>query len=109
MYRYYLVCLSSSVDTTPPVVQFCPTDITQKIETGIPSLPIYWSPPKATDLSGNATLISQTHQPGNEFKAGLYDILYSFADGSGNEAICMFLIIVEEGTTLCRIYILGKL
>ncbi|XP_072021134.1 hyalin-like [Amphiura filiformis] len=84
------------VDTTPPVVKSCPSDIVAKVELGTPSIAIQWSTPTATDLSGNVTLVSQSHQPGYRFSAGSRNVIYKFADNSANEISCAFVVTVQE-------------
>ena len=87
-----------SVDTTPPIIQSCPSDIDKDIELSSSDTPVFWNPPIASDLSGNVSLVSQSHSPGQRFSAGRTSVLYRFADGRGNEATCTFTIVIKEGT-----------
>ena len=93
---YYFI----SVDTTPPTIQSCPSDIDKDVQLGLQDTPVYWSPPIVTDLSGNASLVSQSHLSGQRFSAGRTSVLYIYADGSGNEATCTFTIVIKEGTVI---------
>ncbi|XP_072046397.1 hyalin-like [Amphiura filiformis] len=86
-------------DTIPPEVVSCPSDFGRQIELGTHSIPVYWSPPSAIDLSGNISLVSQSHFPGDMFTAGRWTVVYRFTDGSGNEASCAFRILIEEVDT----------
>ena len=71
------------------------------VELGIPSLPVFWTPPTASDLSGNVFLVSQTHRPGDEFAVNIEHIVkYTFKDGSGNENRCTFSVLMKEGRTM---------
>ncbi|XP_072046393.1 hyalin-like [Amphiura filiformis] len=94
------VILIEEVDTIPPEVVSCPSDFVRQIELGTHSIPVYWSPPSAIDLSGNISLVSQSHFPGDRFTAGRWTVVYRFADGSGNEVSCSFMILIEEVDTI---------
>ena len=48
-------------------------------------------------MSGNVSLASQTHQPGDIFTAGSTKVVYLFVDVSGNEAVCSFSVNLQEG------------
>ncbi|XP_072045668.1 hyalin-like isoform X2 [Amphiura filiformis] len=89
-----------TVDTIPPEVVSCPSDIFKQIELGTHSIPVYWSPPSAIDLSGNVSLVSQSRFPGDKFTAGRWTVVYRFADGSENEASCSFGVLLEEVDTI---------
>ena len=58
---------------------------------------IIWNEPHATDISGETTLIRRSHQPGQLFREGSTTVNYTFSDPSGNEAVCVFDIIVYAG------------
>ena len=58
-----------------------------------------WTEPTATDDSGFVTVISQTNRPGDVFSAGTTTVRYVFADGSGNQAECVFNV---EVTSKCN-------
>ncbi len=96
--NYYL-SLCPSVDTTPPVIHSCPSDVSLSIAAGRPSSPVYWIPPSATDVSGNVSLVSQSHHPGDSFLVGDTEVIYLFIDGNYNEARCTFHINLREGIT----------
>ncbi len=86
------------VDTTAPTIHSCPSDITLNIETGRSGMSVYWIPPSATDVSGNVSLVSQSHHPGDVFPARNTEVVYVFTDGSNNEARCSFDVTIREGT-----------
>ncbi|XP_072017164.1 hyalin-like [Amphiura filiformis] len=85
------------VDTTPPTLH-CP-DIVRDIELGTSSIPVYWIPPKATDLSGIVSLVERSHSPGQEFGPGQTNVSYTFEDRSGNRASCIFSVTIDEVDT----------
>ncbi|XP_072046550.1 hyalin-like [Amphiura filiformis] len=72
------------VDSIPPNIHDCPSDIVKEIEVGTSSASVFWIPPTATDVSGNITLVSQSHHPGDTFAATDTSVAYIFSDGSGN-------------------------
>ncbi len=80
----------------PPTIDSCPSDIHTEIEPSRPRKPVYWIPPSATDVSGNVSVVSQTHQPGDLFSSGRTEVVYLFVDGSDNEARCSFHVDVRE-------------
>ncbi|XP_072046396.1 hyalin-like [Amphiura filiformis] len=91
-------------DTVPPAILSCPSDIDENTELGTHSIRIYWSTPIATDMSGNVSIVSQTHSPGDRFSDGIHIVNYRFTDGNGNEASCSFQVFIQEGEGfLCNI------
>ncbi|XP_030829083.1 mucin-17 isoform X7 [Strongylocentrotus purpuratus] len=92
----------NTIDTTPPTVQNCPQDVAVTVELGTASTPVVWGTPSATDISGTATIQSQTRQPGDEFGASTTTtVTYIFVDASNNLADpCTFTVTVNtEDTT----------
>ncbi|XP_041463929.1 hyalin-like [Lytechinus variegatus] len=81
-------------DINPPDVS-CPGDVSKTVELGIPQVPINFTEPSATDMSGNVTLVSRNHNPGDEFPVGSTRVEYVFSDGSGNQASCNFNVVVN--------------
>ena len=84
---------------TPPRFTFCPNDIIVDVPAGTGFERVTWTMPTATDESGMATLV--TAEPFGETTTstfvnvgtqGFRDIIYTFTDPSGNEAICQFQI-----------------
>ncbi|XP_072046221.1 hyalin-like [Amphiura filiformis] len=84
------------VDTTPPTIHSCPSDISLDIQPGRSRTPVYWMAPSATDVSGNVSLVSQSHHPGDAFTTGNTEVVYVFKDGSNNEARCAFQVNLRE-------------
>ncbi|XP_072042252.1 hyalin-like [Amphiura filiformis] len=82
----------ASVDTTPPTVLGCPSDITTEIEKGTWGKSVTWIEPTATDISGKVTLLSRTHVPGSLFYPGQSLVTYIYTDPSHNLAACSFNI-----------------
>lgn len=85
------------MDTEPPVITGCPDDQTIFIELGTLVGQAFWVPPTATDISEVASLVAQSHSPGDEFPIESTTVTYLFGDESGNTALCVFVITVETG------------
>ena len=91
-----------SVDTTPPIIDFCPDTITDTIELGLLLMDkaVTWIEPRASDISGNVSLVSQSHLSGDHFMVGRTEVKYVFRDGfgnHGNEALCTFYVTLNTG------------
>ncbi|KAJ8038336.1 Hyalin [Holothuria leucospilota] len=89
--------LVETQDTSPPVISSCPSDQTQLIQLGAASPVISWVEPTATDLSGNSTIMHQSHQIGTTFPKGTTNVTYVLSDPSGNIATCSFNVGVTIG------------
>ena len=89
--------LTILVDTIPPTIQNCPSDILRSVEFGASGTSVSWTEPTAVDASGVATLSSRSHSPGTTFPVGSTTVLYRFVDGSGNQAECSFTVTVSTG------------
>ncbi|XP_072014280.1 adhesion G-protein coupled receptor G6-like [Amphiura filiformis] len=81
-----------------PLNVICPNDIstTTACNTG-GTTEVTWDACRATDNSGTATLVSQTHQPGQSFfVVGRTEVTYTFRDPSNNRASGSFFVTVTE-------------
>ncbi|XP_072051694.1 uncharacterized protein [Amphiura filiformis] len=86
---------TGTVDSTPPVIQNCPSDVQFEVPDTFTSGIASWAIPTATDNSGVTPIRTQTHTPGNTFTVGSTPVTYSFTDGSGNVARCTFDVIIS--------------
>ena len=86
------------MDTTPPVITDCPSDQIATYESSghERGVKVNWTEPYATDASGIATLIHQSHQPGQFLQDGSTTVSYTFTDSIGNDAFCNFTVAVHE-------------
>ena len=85
------------VDTTPPRVHECPSNIQTEIEFGSTGTVVNWIEPMANDASGNVTLLVQTHSPGSLFQVGATKVSYVFRDNADNLAVCTFTVTGVQG------------
>ena len=78
------------IDTVPPVISNCPQSISVTVPMGTPTLMVTWIEPTATDDSGIEPEKMQTHLSGDSFPVGTTNVIYSFQDEAGNQALCTF-------------------
>ena len=73
-------------------------DIVQTVELGTAGTQVFFTEPSATDVSGQASLLSRTNAPGDTYPVGVTTVTYIFVDNSGNAADpCTFTITVNTG------------
>ena len=60
------------------------------------SASLSWIEPKATDNSGQVAISYPAIRPPVNLTIGLYNILYSATDSSGNRANCTFIVQVAS-------------
>lgn len=77
-----------------PVIDGCPAVVTEVVELGITSTPIFWIEPMATDISGVSILTMRSHEPSDVFPVGSTTVTYVFSDGVGNTATCTFMVFI---------------
>ncbi|XP_038051960.1 uncharacterized protein LOC119724809 isoform X2 [Patiria miniata] len=84
------------IDREDPVIEGCPADINRVTLNNAP-LTITWTPPVATDNSGEYTLMANdNHKPGETLMVGSYDVIYTVRDPSSNTDTCEFTIVIEN-------------
>eukprot|EP00057_Strongylocentrotus_purpuratus_P028659 XP_011683133.1 PREDICTED: uncharacterized protein LOC578978 isoform X8 [Strongylocentrotus purpuratus] len=84
----------STGDGTDPVISGCPDNINVAIPTGSTGVSVSWTEPTATDNSGVVPSSTSTRSPGDTFNIGTTQVSYTFTDGSGNDAFCIFTVTV---------------
>ena len=80
----------------------CPSDISSNIEMGSEGNTVRWKEPSAIDLSGNVSLLLQTHSPGDLFTIGSSNVIYMFDDFSHNTAVCSFVVSIKPGKYIVK-------
>ena len=85
-------------DTTPPTISNCPGDISQTIPATQTLAVVSWTAPTATDdvSTPDQILRVATHAPNSAFAVGTTTVTYIFSDAAGNDALCMFDIIIQS-------------
>ncbi len=96
-----LVCsfsITVEADAENPILQNCPSNITQAMDAGQCGATISWTAPGATDNCDANPTVTQTsgQTSGSFFNEGSQTIEYKATDSEGNESlVCSFSITVE--------------
>ena len=78
------------------MIEGCPSDINEVTLNNTP-LDVTWVPPTARDNSREFTLeANDNHTPGETLNVGMYEVIYTATDPSGNTDICQFDITIES-------------
>ncbi|XP_022107714.1 hyalin-like isoform X5 [Acanthaster planci] len=87
---------STTVDTSPPTITFCPASFTIIINpTSSDAVAATWPQPQAEDDSGTPPSVDQNVPVGTVVNVGdIFDVVYKFTDAAGNAAFCNFTITV---------------
>ncbi|XP_038069013.1 mucin-17-like isoform X22 [Patiria miniata] len=87
---------STSVDTVPPTVTFCPESFNLNPNSSDP-IAATWPQPRAEDDSGLAPSVDQNVPVGTLMNPGdVLDVVYKFTDAAGNSAFCNFTITFKD-------------
>lgn len=92
-----LCCSAALVETTPPVITGCPSNITVNLTSPACQIAPGWTLPTATD---NCTLASftSTHAPTDLLNIGTTTVTYTAVDSYNNSSSCSFTITVVDNT-----------
>ena len=93
------VIVGTIPDVTIPVINGCPTNITQSNDAGLCSAIVTWIEPAATDnCTPSANLVwTKSHTPGSTFPVGTTTVTYTARDAANNiSAICSFTVTVTD-------------
>ncbi|MDE0959791.1 MAG: HYR domain-containing protein [Planctomycetota bacterium] len=82
-------------DTTPPLIEGMPADITISIGSGQCESAASWISPTASDTC-SLTNLSSSHNSGDLFSSGVTTVIYTATDEVGNVAELSFLVSVIE-------------
>ncbi|AYB35054.1 HYR domain-containing protein [Chryseolinea soli] len=80
-------------DTTPPVFQNCPAQISVAADNSCGAV-VNWTSPTASD-NCSVSVVS-THQPGERFDIGTVEVVYTATDIYGNASVCRFNVTVRN-------------
>jgi hypothetical protein len=83
---------SNTGDVEPPTISNCPTNQAYIIPAGNQFMIIQWDAPSAADNSGQEPVVESNRNPGDAFRLGTTEVVYTFSDQSGNVAMCAFNI-----------------
>ena len=91
---YFISHLIFPTDNEKPVISGCPSDQNVTTDIGNATAVVSWTPPTATDNSGNQTL-TPSHNPGDYFPIGNNTVTYYASDDAGNTETCTFFVVVS--------------
>ncbi|HPI06151.1 MAG TPA: HYR domain-containing protein [Saprospiraceae bacterium] len=81
----------------PPQINGCPSNIIVVAPADTCTIPIYWDIPEAVDSCGQGGVsLSGDFAPGDPFSIGVTTVTYVASDASGNTALCVFTIEIQD-------------
>ena len=89
-----LCCAASDIDTEPPVISSCPSDIITSTNPALCTALVTWTEPVVTD-DCDVTLTSNILS-GSQFPVGITEVSYTAKDQYGNTSSCTFSVTVED-------------
>ena len=90
-----------NTDNTPPSFNdTCPDNMVFYATECSSSASLSWIEPRATDNSGQVAISYPAIRPPVNRTIGLYSVLYSATDSSGNRANCTFIVQVASKSLL---------
>ncbi|XP_071853932.1 hyalin-like isoform X2 [Apostichopus japonicus] len=92
----FLVEVFPFVDTMPPTITNCPDNMTKYVLSGSPDPTVEWNVPSASDDDSDVNFVNATNHPGDTFPRGVTMVTYTYEDQSGNQATCVFTVMVIE-------------
>ena len=76
------------------------SDINQNTDPGESYATVTWTVPTATDNSGNAPTVTESHTPG-QFATGTYTVVYTAKDAADNTETLSFTITIAGIKVRC--------
>tara|TARA_R110002012_G_scaffold99980_2_gene238467 strand:+ start:157461 stop:161270 length:3810 start_codon:yes stop_codon:yes gene_type:complete len=84
-------------DNTDPSTSNCPTNIIVFANSNCEATAT-WIVPNFTDNCDSSPQVASSHNPGDVFPIGDTEVIYTATDEAGNEALCSFIVTVEDNT-----------
>ncbi|XP_030840813.1 uncharacterized protein LOC105442568 [Strongylocentrotus purpuratus] len=84
-------------DVTDPMINGCPMQVTGEVPQGSTEVSVTWTMPTADDNSGMYTF-TPTRQPNDQFRVGIFEVVYTATDQAGNSALCSFQVNVTQAS-----------
>ena len=63
-------------------------------DSGLPNATVSWTPPTASDNSGEAVTLASDYSPGGTFSIGTTTVTYTATDAYGNTATSILIVVV---------------
>ena len=94
----FLKC--SFTDAERPEIISVPSNITQNTDPSLNTGTVEWTPPMATDNSGENVTLTSSHNPRDSFHIGTTTVTYTATDLYSNEATASFDVTVTGNMCL---------
>ena len=83
-----------NTESEDPVLSGTPSTQNVNTDAGSPNATVSWTPPTASDNSGDAVTLTSDHSPGDTFPIGTTTVTYTATDAYGNTATATFNVVV---------------
>ena len=81
-------------DSEIPVLSDIPSTQNVNTDASSPTAAVSWTPPTASDNSGEAVTLTSDYTPGDTFPTGTTTVTYTATDSYGNIATSTFNVVV---------------
>ena len=81
-------------DSEVPVTSGIPSNQTVNTDASLPTATVSWTPPTASDNSGEAVTLTSDYGSGAMFPIGTAIVTYTATDSYGNIATATFYVVV---------------
>ena len=81
-------------DTEAPILSGTPSTKNVNTDDSLPTAIVSWTPPTASDNSGEAVTLTSDYSPGDAFPIGNTTVTYTATDTYGNIATSSFAVVV---------------
>ena len=81
-------------DAEVPTISDTPSTQNVNTDAGSPNATVSWTPPAASDNSGEAVTLTSDYSPGDTFPIGTTTVTYTATDTYGNSATSTFIVVV---------------
>ena len=81
-------------DAEVPVISGTPSNQTVNTDASLPNATVSWTPPTASDNSGEAVTLTSDYSPGDTFPIGTTRVTYTATDTNSNTATSTFSVLV---------------
>ena len=93
-FRRFILHFLFFIDTEVPIISNSPSTQNVNTDDGSPNATVSWTPPTASDNSGEAVTLTSNYSPGDTFPIGTTTVTYTATDAYGNTANSSFDVVV---------------
>ena len=86
--------VSNFTDAEVPIISGTPSNQTVNTDASLPNVTVSWTPPTASDNSGEVVTLTSDFSPGDTFPIGTTTVTYTATDAYGNTANSTFNVVV---------------